>query len=66
MAVDFFTVETVWLQRLYVLFFIELGRFLVTKHANRARGHGVDLVADEGVDLTADEHPARREALWAS
>jgi putative transposase len=25
LAVDFFTVETVWLQRLYVLFFIELG-----------------------------------------
>src|SRR5437870_4466724 len=25
MAVDFFTVDTVWLQRLYVLFFIELG-----------------------------------------
>jgi putative transposase len=25
-AVDFFTVETIWLQRLYVLFFIELGR----------------------------------------
>jgi putative transposase len=24
-AVDFFTVETIWLQRLYVLFFIELG-----------------------------------------
>ena len=24
MAVDFFTVETIWLQRLYVLFFIEL------------------------------------------
>jgi hypothetical protein len=23
--VDFFTVETIWLQRLYVLFFIELG-----------------------------------------
>jgi len=23
-AVDFFTVETVWLQQLYVLFFIEL------------------------------------------
>jgi hypothetical protein len=23
--VDFFTVDTVWLQRLYVLFFIELG-----------------------------------------
>jgi hypothetical protein len=25
LAVDFFTVETVWLERLYVLFFIELG-----------------------------------------
>jgi len=24
-AVDFFTVDTVWLERLYVLFFIELG-----------------------------------------
>ena len=25
LAVDFFTVETMWLERLYVLFFIELG-----------------------------------------
>src|SRR5215218_612436 len=28
-AADFFTVETVWLQRLYVLFFIELGSWRV-------------------------------------
>ena len=29
LAVDFFTVETLWLQRLYVLFFIELGKSAV-------------------------------------
>jgi hypothetical protein len=29
LAVNFFTVETIWLQRLYVLFFIELGSRLV-------------------------------------
>ena len=34
-AVDFFTVETVWLQRLYVLLFIELGSRRV--HVARAR-----------------------------
>jgi len=40
-AVDFFTVETMWLQRLYVLFFIELGSRRVhvagcTPHPNAA------------------------------
>ncbi len=34
LAEDFFTVETVWLQRLYVLFFIELG----SRHVRIAAG----------------------------
>jgi len=36
-AVDFFTVDTVWLQRLYVLFFIELGSRRV--HLAGCTGH---------------------------
>jgi putative transposase len=37
LAVDFFTVETLWLQRLYVLFFIELGSRRV--HLAGCRAH---------------------------
>ena len=36
-AVDFFTVETMWLERLYVLFFIELGSRRV--HLARCTAH---------------------------
>jgi hypothetical protein len=35
LAVDFFTVETIWVQRLYVLFFIELVPPLSTSRAAR-------------------------------
>jgi len=35
MAVDFISIETVWLQRLYVLFFIEIGAAGCTSLAAR-------------------------------
>jgi hypothetical protein len=37
LAVDFFTVETIWLMRLYVRFFIELGSRRTSPAARRRR-----------------------------
>jgi transposase len=54
LAVDFFTVETIWLQRLDVLFFIELGpacaRGRLHAEPERAMGHsaGAASVVDGG------------------
>src|SRR5437868_7810754 len=66
LAVDFFTVETIWLQRLYVLFFIALSSRRVhmagCTHAEpeRALGHSasaagvVDLVGARGTHEVSD------------
>jgi transposase InsO family protein len=51
-AVDFFIVETVWLQRLYVLFFIELGS---------RRVHLADCTANPGGSWVAQQ---ARQLLW--
>jgi hypothetical protein len=54
LAVDFFTVETIWLQRLYVLFFIELGSrrvHLAGLHAESECGVGHPAGAPGVVDL---------------
>ena len=61
LAVDFFTVETIWLQRLYVLFFIELGSRRVhvagcTPNPSARMGHpaGAAAVVDLGGALGTD------------
>jgi hypothetical protein len=58
---DFFTIETIWLQRLYILFFIELGSRRVhmagcTPESERALGHqaGKTPVVDVGGARRAD------------
>lgn len=53
LAVDFFTVETIWLQRLYVLFFIELGSrrvHLAGMYADADRGLGDPASAAADLD----------------
>ena len=51
LAVDFFTVETMWLQRLYVLFFIELGSRRVHM-AGCTQNPSGPWVAQQGRQLT--------------
>ena len=45
MAVDFFTVETVWLQRLYVLFLIQVPRANTSFALKGGSAHGPYLAA---------------------
>ena len=58
LAVDFFTVETIWLQRLYTLFFIELGSRRV--YAVSAPYTRPDLRRDLKADIRG--HNLRRTA----
>jgi len=62
LAVDFFAVETIWLQRLYVLFFIELGRRPrpsrgLHGESDRALGHTTGAPTDLDVGGTPREVP---------
>jgi hypothetical protein len=50
-AVDFFSVDTVWLQRLYVLFFIEIGSRRVRLAGCSAHPHG-DWVTQQARQVT--------------
>jgi hypothetical protein len=58
LAVDFFTVETIWLQRLYVLFFIELGSRCVHL-AGCTPNPNAPWVTQQGRHMTSTlvEHP---------
>jgi hypothetical protein len=51
LAVDFFTVETISLQRLYVLFFIELGSPASTSRLHRQPDRSLGYTAGASVRL---------------
>jgi len=61
MAVDFFTVDTVWLQRLYVLFFIELGSRRV--HLAGCTGHPNESWVTQHARQVAWSLPDREEPV---
>jgi hypothetical protein len=60
LACDFFTVETVSLRRLYVLFFIELGSRGLPQRTNRRHRHAGASAAGEHVRRTVRPHRQNR------
>ena len=59
-ACDFFTVETLWLRRLYVLFFLELGSRRVHLAGITARPNGAWVTQQaRNLTMTTDLAPAR-------
>ena len=66
LAVDFFTVETVWLQRLYVLFFIEVSRphGPIAGCTSRWSGKGGAQQAGQGTWTLPDRPESFRFLIW--